>query len=71
MMTSKMQAKDAQVDWDHVNAVTERRRTYEIILPGGGIIFKYYKPSEMKKLQENMSKPSPIWKKVKLVGRLP
>ena len=69
-MTGKMQAKDAVVDWDKVNRATEKKRTYEVLLESGGLIFKYYKPSEMKELLANKIDEERKWKRVKLMGRL-
>lgn len=59
-MTTKTEAKKANVDWKAVELATEISRTYFIELNNGGIIFKMYKQSSMK--------PNPKWKSVKMVG---
>lgn len=73
-MTRKNQATGTIVDWTKVDQATEKKRTYEIELFSGGIIFKYYKPSEMKAvLNERAKNPkhrANSWKKAKQVGRL-
>ena len=48
-MITKLQAKDAKVDWDRVNKLTEIRRTYLVRTKDGREFFKMYKPSEVKK----------------------
>lgn len=70
-MVRKSQARGAHVNWEEVERLTERKRTYEITLKSGGIIFKYYKPSEMKRLREIHYPESAGWISTKLVGRLP
>lgn len=45
-MITKQEAANARVDWDTINRKTEIARTYMITVPGGGIIFKMYKPSQ-------------------------
>ena len=47
----------------------EIKRTYEITLEGGGILFKYMTPTEMNKIKTNKSDPRlRKWKKISLVG---
>lgn len=73
-MMGKIQARGAQVDWQKVNEMTEKKRTYEIELLDGGIIFKSYKPGEMKKILEarlaDKTHFANKWRNVKMVGRL-
>ena len=70
-MTFKSASMSAKVDWEAVNRATEIKRTYEIILESGGIIFKMYKPSEFHELTAHISVPankSSKWKSAKMVG---
>lgn len=64
-MTRKIQA---------TSALTEMKRTYEIELFSGGIIFKYYTPSEMKAILENRVREhahrANTWKRIKMVGHM-
>lgn len=47
----------------------EIKRTYEITLESGGIIFKYMTPNEMSKVKSDKSNPKiKTWKKISLVG---
>lgn len=73
-MTGKLQARGAVVDWEKVNLATEKKRTYEIELVSGGIVYKSYKPSEMKKILERRLADKDHfankWKKATCVGKL-
>lgn len=70
-MTGKMGAKNANVDWRAVEKATEIRRTYEIHLINGGIIFKMYKPSEIRSIINDKNDVRNFkWKDVKMVGRV-
>lgn len=68
-MTGKTDGMKAKVDWEKVNKATEIKRTYEIELKSGGIIFKQYKPSEMNKIMNSrFDTRRDKWKKATLVG---
>ena len=51
-MITKLQAKDAKVDWDAVERATEIRRTYLVRTEDGREFFKMYKPSEVMHIAE-------------------
>ena len=69
-MIFKTGAADAKVDWEAVRLATEIPRTYLIRTKSGGILFKMYKPSEMKRI---LNDPNDIrnlkWEDVKLYSR--
>lgn len=69
-LVTKKQAAGANVDWNAVALATEIPRSYEIRLKSGGIIFKMYKPSEMRKIMNNPGTDVRSWKweSVKMVG---
>lgn len=47
----------------------EIKRTYEITLEGGGILFKYMTPTEMRNIKSDKANPRfRKWKKISLVG---
>ena len=49
--------------------IPEINRSYEIITTAGGIIYKYMRPSEMKKIYTDKEKMKKLkWNKVKMVG---
>lgn len=52
---------------DQLMKLTEKPRTYQIDLVGGGVIFKMYKPSYMAELKQ-AGWPK-AWKKVQIVSR--
>lgn len=49
-MITKRDARNVTIDWKKVDRATEINRTYELLKPdnGPGIIFKSYKPSQLK-----------------------
>lgn len=61
-MVTKSEVYNTTVNWNHVNKVTEIRRTYELINPDGapGVIFKMYKRSQFRR---NGDPENPISKK--------
>ena len=65
-MVGKLAAKSANVDWEKVNELTEKPRTYLIELDSGGIIFKMLKPSTAQHIGKQMKYRG--WKSIKLVG---
>lgn len=67
-MVTKKEAANTEVDWDTVAMKTEIPRTYLVKVPGGGIIFKMYKPSEFAKGNVAMQYKESACR-VKMVGK--
>ena len=64
-----MVTKKSVINGTMADKTKEIKRTYEITLEGGGILFRYMTPTEMSKIKSNKSDPRlQKWKKISLVG---